>query len=222
VLAPVARVVIDLVAGVVLGRAIGLVAGVVLGRAIGLVAGVVLGRAIGLVGSVELGQAIGLVAGVVLGRAIGLVAGVVLGRAIGLVADVVLGPVLAQVAHLAGHESRVRLVAITTVLEVAHPPVGEQMVPVVEANSVAEAKILVQTAVDLLAWMGLQVPLRHPEVGAGIRRPKQRQMKLVVARPKRVAKTESDFRRYFRGSVSRRVVRLRTGFEPDVSVSTAS
>jgi hypothetical protein len=66
----------------------------------------------------------------------------------------------------------------------------------------------------------LHVALRQPE--AGIRRLKQRQKLLLVARPRCVAKTESDFRRCFRGSVSRRVVRLRTGFEQGVLPLTAS
>jgi hypothetical protein len=150
-------------------------ADVVLGQAIGLVAGAMLGQAIGLVGGVVLGQAMGLVAGAVLGQAIGLPGGVGLGQAIDLVANVVLGPVLARVARVAAHESRVRLVAITTVLEAAHPPVGQQTIPVVEVNPVIKAKILVQTAVDLLAETRLlHVALRHWEVGAGIRRPKQR------------------------------------------------
>jgi MFS family permease len=246
-LAPVARVLIGLVGGVVLGQAIGLAGGAVLGQAMGLVADVVLGRAIGRVGGVVLGQAIGLaggavlgqaiglaggavlgqamglVGGAVLGQAMGLAGGAVLGQAIGLVADAVLGPVLARVARPVGHESRVRTVAITPVLVAARPVVGDQMIPVFEANPVTGANMLLQTALDLPAETGLlHIPLRYPEAGVGIRRPTQRQMMLLAARLKNVAKTESDFRRCFRGLVSRRVVRLRTGFEPGVSLSTAS
>jgi hypothetical protein len=170
-----------------------------------------------------LGQVVVLVGAAVPGQATGLVGGVVLGQATVRVADVALGRVLARVARLAGPESRVRLVGITTMHGAAHPLVGEQKIPVVEAYPITKAQMLVQTAVDLLAETSLpHIAPRHPKVGAGIRRPKQRSMKLVVARLKGVAKTESDFRKCFRGWVSRRVVRLRTGFEPGVSVSTAS
>jgi len=197
----------------------GLVGGVVLGQAIGLVGGVVRGQAIGLVGGVVRGQAIGLVGGVVRGQAMGLAGGAVLGQAIGLVADALLGPGLARVARPVGHESRVRTVAITPVLGAARPVVGDQMIPVFEANPVTGANMLLQTALDLPAETGLlHLPLRHSKAGVGIRRPTQRPVILLVARLKNVVKTESDFRRCFRGLVSRRVVRLRTGFELGVSL----
>ena len=226
VLAPAASVVSGPVGGVMPGQAIGLVAGVMPGQAIGLVDGVVLGQAIGPVADAVLGQAMVLVGSVVLGQAIGLVDGVVLGQAKGLVADAVLG-LLARIAHPVGHESRVRLAAITPVLGVARPLVSE-MIPVFEANPVAGANMLLQIAVELPAETDLlHIALQHPKAGVGIRRPKQRQMmrmfaRLKFARLKNVVKTESDFRRCFRGLVSRRVVRLRTGFELGVSLSTAS
>jgi hypothetical protein len=184
--------------------------------------GAVLGQAIGLAGGAVLGQAIGLVNGAVLGQAIGLAGGAVLGQAIGLVADAVLGPVLARVARPVRHESRVRTVAITPALGGARPVVGDQMIPAFEANPVTGAHMLLQTAYPPAETGLLQIPLRQPEAGVGIRRPTQRQMMLLAARLKYVVKTGSDFRRCFRGLVSRRVVRLRTGFEPGVSLSTAS
>ena len=106
-------------------------------------------------------------------------------------------------------------------------PTGEEGTSVVEANSP-------DTEVDrpgIHRW--------HVEVGAGRRRPNRavmliarnlmlRQMAtrspyyVMVKDVASAAKTGSGFRRRFREPVLRLVVRLRIGFEPDVSLSTAN
>jgi len=44
----------------------------------------------------------------------------------------------------------------------------------------------------------------------------------LVTHPRHVAKTGSGFRKYFRGPVSHRAVKSKTGFERGVSLSTGN
>jgi hypothetical protein len=100
------------------------------------------------------------------------------------------------------------------------------MVLVVEANvrtqsSVRRSRFLARKKL-LRRWSLLRIPKQGSGVGAGVRRLNNRQAMLLVAEPRDGAKEANGFRRYFRGPVSHRAARLRTGSEPGVSLLTAS